>query len=91
MAHIKIVPEDEAVGTVAEDYAFLRESYSKLSGRDFPTPQVYRPASLIPEYFRFGALQNRVLTGGGTHPAEDGPIPRILINFAVSLHSSCFY
>lgn len=91
MAHIKIIAEDEAVGTVAEDYAFLSESYSKLSGREFPTPQVYRPASLIPTYFRFGALQNRVLTAGGAHPAEDWPIQKILVNFAVSLHSSCFY
>jgi len=91
MAYIKIIAEDEAVGTLAEDYAFLGDSYTKLSGRDFPTPQVYRPASLIPKYFRFGALQNRVQTGDGAHPPEDGPIPNILINFAVSLHSSCFY
>lgn len=91
MAHIRLVNEDEATGTVAEDYAFLSASYSKLFGMEIPTPQVYRTSSLVAPYFRFGALQNRVATNDGEHGREEGPMPRILVNFAVALHSSCFY
>ncbi|MEN8160916.1 MAG: hypothetical protein ABFS41_12655 [Myxococcota bacterium] len=92
MAYIHIVNEDEARGTVAEDYAYLSASYSKILGPGTPTPQVYRPHSGVPAYFRFGAVQNRVLTNGGAHdlPSVDG-VPNILVNFAVALHSSCFY
>jgi hypothetical protein len=52
---------------------------------------VYRSSSLVPAYFRFGAVQNRVLTNDGTHDRPMGAIPGIMINFAVSLHSACFY
>lgn len=67
MAHIRIVDEEHASGSVAEDYAFLSEPYSKILGRGTPTPQVYRTSSIVPEYFRFGAVQNRVLTNDGGH------------------------
>ena len=56
MAYIKLVNADEATGTVAEDYAFLSGSYSKLFGMEIPTPHVYRTASPVPAYFRFGAV-----------------------------------
>jgi hypothetical protein len=91
MAHIRIVDESQASGTVAEDYAFLSSSYSKILGAGTPTPQVYRTSSIVPAYFRFGAVQNRVLTGDGKHDAAEGPVPSILVMFAISMYSSCFY
>ena len=91
MPYIQFVNEQEATGTVAEDYQYLSDSYSNLTGRQMATPQVYRTSSLIDSYFRFGALQNRVLTHDGQHSREEGPLPRILVNFGVAINSSCFY
>ena len=91
MAYIRLTDESQARGTVAEDYAFLSDSYSKILGDGTPTPQVYRTSSIVPSYFRFGAVQNRVLTNDGVHDGEDGPVPGILVMFAISLTSSCFY
>ena len=91
MAHIRIVNETQASGSVAEDYAFLSASYSKMLGPGTPTPQVYRTNSILPEYFRFGAMQNRVLTNDGRHDEARGPVPSILVMFAISFYSSCFY
>jgi hypothetical protein len=91
MAHIRIVDEKQARGDVADDYAFLSESYSKMLGQGTPAPQVYRTNSIVPAYFRFGAIQNRALTNDGQHDAEEGPVPGILMMFAISMYSSCFY
>jgi hypothetical protein len=91
MAHIRIVDEKQARGDVADDYAFLSESYSKMLGQGTPAPQVYRTNSIVPAYFRFGAIQNRALTNDGRHDAEEGPVPGILMMFAISMYSSCFY
>jgi hypothetical protein len=91
MAHVRIVDEKEAWGDVADDYAFLSSSYSKILGEGTPAPQVYRTNSIVPAYFRFGAVQNRVLTNDGRHDAEEGPVPGILMMFAISMYSSCFY
>ena len=91
MAYIGFVNEEDATGQLAEDYAYLKSSYSKLFGSEIPTPNVYRTASPIDSYFRLGALQNRVLTKDGQHPQEEGPLPRILVNFGVAIYSSCFY
>jgi hypothetical protein len=91
MAHIRIVDEAQAQGTVADDYAFISSSYSKILGAGTPAPQVYRTSSIIPDYFRFGAVQNRVLTNDGRHDGEEGPVPGILVMFAISMYSSCFY
>ncbi len=91
MAHIQIIDESRATGDVADDYAFLSSSYSGILGADTPTPQVYRTNSIVPAYFRFGAVQNRVLTNDGRHDAEEGPVPGILVMFAISMYSACFY
>jgi hypothetical protein len=91
MAHIRIVDEKQARGDVADDYAFLSDSYSKMLGQGTPAPQVYRTNSIVPAYFRFGAIQNRALTNDGQHDAEEGPVPGILMMFAISMYSSCFY
>ena len=91
MAHIRIVHEAEASGSVAEDYDFLSRSYSKILGEGTPTPQVYRTSSIVPDYFRFGAVQNRVLTHDGRHDHAEGPVPSILVMFAISMYSACFY
>jgi hypothetical protein len=88
MAHIRIINEDEATGQLAEDYKFISGSYSKLSGTHMPTPQVYRTNSILPPYFHFGAIQNEVLTYDGR---PIGPLPDILVNFALSMFSSCYY
>ena len=91
MAHIRIIDETQARGSVADDYAFISESYSKLLGEGTPAPQVYRTNSIVPAYFRFGAVQNRVLTHDGLHDSAEGPVPAILVMFAISMYSSCFY
>jgi hypothetical protein len=91
MAHIRIVDEKQARGDVADDYAFLSDSYSRMLGQGTPAPQVYRTNSIVPAYFRFGAIQNRALTNDGQHDAEEGPVPGILMMFAISMYSSCFY
>lgn len=91
MAHIRIVDEKQARGDVADDYAFLSDSYSRMLGQGTPAPQVYRTNSIVPAYFRFGAIQNRALTNDGRHDAEEGPVPGILMMFAISMYSSCFY
>ncbi len=91
MAYIRIVNEDEARGQLAEDYEFLSDSYSHAAGQRVPTPQVYRTPSVVPSYFHFGAVQNRVLTNDGQHNREQGPVPGIMVNFATSMFSSCFY
>lgn len=97
MSFIRIIDEAEATGTVAEDYAFLGESYSNLFGPNTPTPNMYRTNTVVPAYFRFGAVQNRVLTNDGDFgdtggaSAQEAPIPGMLVMFAVSMYSSCFY
>ena len=91
MAHIRIIDEEQATGDVAEDYTFLSNSYSKMLGAGTPTPQVYRTNSIVPEYFRFGAVQNRVLTNDGEHNSDEGPVPGMLVMFAISMYSACFY
>ena len=91
VAYIEIIHEEAATPELKDDYEFISSSYSKMARIKVPTPQVYRPSSLIPAYFNFGAVQNRVLTNDGVHDRPAGPLPSILVNFAVSLHSSCFY
>ena len=85
MAFIRIVDENLAKGDVADDYAFLSSSYSGILGEGTPTPQVYRTNSIVPAYFRFGSVQNRVLTNDGHHDGEEGPVPGILVMFAISM------
>ena len=91
MAFIKTISTKDATGQLAEDYAYISGSYSKKFETRTPTPQVYRTSSVVPEYFHFGALQNRVLTDDGQHTPVESSVPPMLINFAVSLYSSCFY
>jgi hypothetical protein len=91
MAGIKIVDEEAATADLKADYDFISSSYSNMAKMRVATPQVYRPSSLIPAYFNFGAVQNRVLTNDGAHNRPVGPIPAILVNFAVSSYSSCYY
>jgi hypothetical protein len=91
MAHIRVITQQEAVGTLAEDYDYLSKAYGRLWNCDPITPQVYTTSSVLPAYFRHGALQNRVLTGDGGHLVEGGPMPRMLVNFAVAFYSACFY
>ncbi len=91
MAYIRIIHENEARGRLAEDYEFLSGSYSAMGRPGTPTPQVYRTNSIVEPYFHFGAVQNRVLTNDGMHKRPRGPLPDILVNFAVSLYSSCYY
>ena len=88
---IRIIEAQDAIGTVADDYAYLSKVYGKFFQCEPFTPQVYTTSSVIPAYFRYGALQNRVLTGDGAHLNEGGPLPRTLVNFAVAFYSACFY
>ncbi len=91
MAHIAVVSEQNAIGALKEDYDYIAGSYSQALGSAVPTPQVYTAASLIGAYFRFGAVQNSVLTNHGQHNVRQAGLPNILVNFGVALHSRCFY
>ncbi len=91
MAYVRIVNEEEARGTVAEDYGFISDSYSRAFGARVPAPQVYRTSSIVPAYFRFGAVQNRVLTNDGKHDLPQGLAPEILVMFGISMYSACYY
>jgi hypothetical protein len=91
MAHIKIIDEHEATGRLAANYRYLSDSYSAIMGTHVPAPQVYRTPSIVEPYFNFGAVQNRVLTNDGKHNRPQGPVPSIMVNFALSMYSSCFY
>ena len=94
MAYIRIINEDEAQGQLAEDYAYLSYSYSALTGAEVTTPNVYRTHSIVPDYFRLSTVTNRVLTNDGKFDRpgfQEGPAPEMLVNFAVALHSSCYY
>jgi len=91
MAFITRVPEAEATGQLKEDFDFISASYSHAHGSTVATPQVYTTSSIVPAYFRFGAMQNRVLTNDGRHDGAQGSVPGILINFALSFYSACFY
>ncbi len=94
MAYIRIVNEDEAKGQLAEDNQYLSSSYSTLVGAEVTTPNVYRTHSIVPAYFRLCTVTNRVLTNDGKFDRpefQQGPVPEFLVNFAVALHSSCYY
>jgi hypothetical protein len=91
MAYIKRVAEEAATGELKTDFEFISGSYSKMIGAKVPTPQVYTTNSIVPAYFNFGAVQNRVLTNDGAHDQPPGILPTILVNFALSYYSSCFY
>ena len=91
MAFIPTISTRDATGRLADDYAFISGSYSKKFERRIPTPQVYRTSSIVEDYFHFGALQNRVLTNDGQHTPIESSVPPMIVNFAVSLYSSCYY
>ncbi len=91
MAHIVRIDEQDAEGSLKEDFAYISGSYSNAMGSKVPTPQVYTTSTIVPAYFHFGAVQNRVLTNNGKHDKPSGKIPNILVNFALSFYSSCFY
>jgi hypothetical protein len=91
MTHIRRIDERAAEGQLKEDFEYISGSYSHAVGTRVPTPQVYTTSSIVPAYFRFGAVQNRVLTNNGAHDKPAGQVPNILVNFALSFYSSCFY
>ena len=91
MAYVRIIGEDEASGELKRDYEWISETYSKALGVATPTPQVYLPNSLLPAYFHLAATHFRVLTDDGRHPEPEVGVPHILVNFAVSMYSACFY
>ena len=91
MAFVQRIPEAESTGSLKADFNFISGSYSHAFGSTVPSPQVYTTSTLIPAYFNFGAVQNRVLTNDGKHDNQAGLVPGILVNFALSLYSACFY
>lgn len=91
MAYIHRIHENEATGDLKKNFHFISGSYSHATQKRVPTPQVYTTSTIIPAYFNFGAVQNRVLTNDGKHDLAQGVLPSILVNFAVSFYSSCFY
>ena len=89
MAHICIVNEDKAQGQVAEADAYLSRSCSTLVGSEVTTPNAHRTHSIVPAYFRLFTVTN---DGKFDRPeSQQGAVPEFLVNFAVALHSSCYY
>ncbi len=103
MAFVRMVPQDEASGRLAENFRAIPNSYGRLipefspdNPNQRPTPQVYRVSSIVEPYFHMAMLQNRVVmdrsfSEDGSFLPEQGPVPGVLVNFALSMHSSCFY
>jgi hypothetical protein len=103
MAYIAMIHEGAATGRLAENYRKIPDSYGRLipefspsHPNQRPTPQVYRVSSLIEPYFHMAMLQNRVvidrsIADDGSFIPEQGPAPGVLVSFATSMHSSCFY
>ena len=91
MAYIHRIAEKESTDQLKADFDFISGSYSKAFGTPVSTPQVYTTNTIVPAYFNFGAVQNRVLTNDGKHDKPRSQVPGILVNFALSLYSSCFY
>ena len=91
MAFIERITAGESTGQLKSDFDFISGSYSHAFGAQVPTPQVYTTSTIVPAYFNFGAVQNRVLTNDGKHDQPRSVVPGILVNFALSLYSSCFY
>jgi hypothetical protein len=103
MAYVSMTNETDAKGRLAEDYRKIPDSYGRLipefspdNPNQRPTPQVYRVSSIVEPYFHMAMLQNRVVidrhfAADGSFVAERGPVPGVLVNFATSMHSSCFY
>ena len=103
MAFIRIIPEAEATGRMAEDYRNIPNSYGRLI-RDFSPdspdqrscPHVYTVATNVEPYFHHAMLINRAaidrgVGADGRRKPEEGPVPGVLINFSTALFSSCFY
>ena len=103
MTFVRMVHEDEASGRLAENYRAIPNSYGRLipefspdNPKQRPTPQVYRVSSIVEPYFHMAMLQNRAAIDRnfdkrGQFVPEQGPAPGVLVNFATSMHSSCFY
>lgn len=91
MAFIERIHENDATGCLKEDFDFISGSYTKGFGSPLATPQVYTTNSIVPAYFNFGRVQNAVLTNDGKHDGPQASLPNILVNFALSFYSSCFY
>ena len=92
MSFIEIVNEDSATGTVKDDYAFIASSYSHMAqDRRCPRLRCIAPAAWSPHTSASARYRIRVLTNDGTHDRPMGALPGIMVNFAVSLHSACYY
>lgn len=103
MAFIRIIPESEASGRMAQDYRNIPNSYGRVI-RDFSPdnpdqrdcPHVYTVGTIVEPYFHHAMLINRTAIDRGVdandqRKAEEGPVPGVLINFSTALFSSCFY
>lgn len=103
MAFIKIIPESEASGRMAQDYCNIPNSYGRVIPEFSPDnpdqrrcPHVYTVGTVVEPYFHYAMLINRTAINRGVDTdnrpkAEEGPAPGVLVNFATAMFSSCFY
>ena len=81
--------EDKAQGQVAEACAYLSRSCSTLVGSEVTTPMhIVRTAACPPTPPLFTVANDGKFDRPESQP---GAAPEFLVNFAVALHSSCYY
>ena len=89
LTFIRTINEADAAGHLAEDYARIANAYRHLLGMSIPVPQPYRVPSLIETYCRLGAMQAEIMIHN--HAGIEAKALDMLVDFAISLYSSCFY
>lgn len=90
MAYLDIVPPAEATGALHDSYQRNRDMYAR-SGLEIEVPNVYLTNYAVPEYLDFGTLQADCLPDYPIPNDAPGPVPWVLVNFAVAKFSACFY
>ena len=91
MAYLDIVESEEAVGELAAAYRRNVDMYKDAGLELSEVPNVYKTNYAAPQYLDFGTLQAACLPNYPIQTEPVGPVPWVVVNFAVSKYSACFY
>jgi len=90
MAYLDIIPPAQATGELRAAYDRNVAMYAK-GGLEIDVPNVYLTNYAVPEYLDFGTLQAACLPDYPLPTTPPGPVPWVVVNFAVAKFSACFY
>jgi hypothetical protein len=90
MAYLDIIEPADARGELAEAYERNRDMYAR-GGLQIEVPNVYLTNFAVPEYLDFGTVQADCLPNYPMPTEPEGPVPWVLINFALAKFSACYY